>query len=29
MDSATVQQKKTGRPVEFELTDQTRKAIDD
>ena len=29
MDRATVRQKKTGRPVKFELTDQTRKAIDD
>jgi hypothetical protein len=26
---ATVRQKKTGRPVKFELTDQTRQAIDD
>jgi hypothetical protein len=24
MDRATVRQKKTGRPVKFELTDQTR-----
>ena len=29
MDRATVRQKKTGRPVKFELTDQTRLAIDD
>jgi integrase len=29
MDRATVRQKKTGRPVKFELTDQTRHAIDD
>src|ERR1700684_4418878 len=29
MDRATVRQKKTGRPVNFELTDQTRQAIDD
>src|ERR1700677_4906616 len=29
MDRATVRQKKTGRPVKFELTDQTRQAIDD
>ena len=28
-DRATVRQKKTGRPVRFELTDQTRQAIDD
>lgn len=27
MDRATVRQKKTGRPVKFELTDQTRQAI--
>jgi hypothetical protein len=26
MDRATVRQKKTGRPVKFELTDQTRQA---
>src|SRR3974377_1179452 len=26
---ATIRQKKTGRPVRFELTDQTRYAIDD
>ena len=26
MDRATVRQKKTGRPVRFELTDQTRQA---
>ena len=29
MDRATVRQKKTGRPVKCELTDQTRQAIDD
>ena len=29
MDRATVRQKKTGRPVRFELTDQTRQAIDE
>jgi integrase len=29
VDRATVRQKKTGRPVKFELTDQTRKAVDD
>ena len=29
MDRATVRQKKTGRSVKFELTDQTRLAIDD
>jgi integrase len=29
MDRATVRQKKTGRPVKFELMDQTRHAIDD
>jgi integrase len=29
MDRATVRQKKTGRPVRFELADQTRQAIDD
>ena len=29
MDQATVRQKKTGKPVRFELTDQTRQAIDD
>jgi integrase len=28
-DRATVRQKKTGRPVKFELTDQTRQAVDD
>ena len=26
---ATVRQKKTGRPVKFELTEQTRQAVDD
>jgi integrase len=29
VDPATVRQKKTGRPVKFELTDQTRQAVDD
>src|SRR3989304_2838660 len=29
MDRATVRQRKTGRPVKFELTDQTRQAVDD
>src|SRR5262245_21658788 len=29
MECATIQQKKTGRPVRFELTDQTRMAIDE
>lgn len=29
MDRATIRQKKTGRPVRFELTDQTRQAIDE
>jgi integrase len=29
VDRATVRQKKTGRPVRFELTDHTREAIDD
>ena len=29
MDRATVRQKKTGRPVRFELTEQTRQAIDE
>src|SRR3954462_6327108 len=28
-DRATVRQRKTGRPVKFELTDQTREAVDD
>lgn len=28
-ERATIRQKKTGRPVRFELTDQTRHAIDD
>ena len=28
LDRATVRQKKTGRPVQFESTDHTRKAID-
>ena len=29
IDRATVRQKKTGRPVKFELMDQTRQAVDD
>ena len=29
VDRATVRQKKTGRPVKYELTDQTRQAVDD
>ena len=29
VDRATVRQKKTGHPVRFELTEQTRQAIDD
>ena len=29
IDRATVRQKKTGRPVKFELTDHTRQAVDD
>jgi integrase len=29
LDRATIRQKKTGRPVRFELTDQSRNAIDD
>jgi len=29
IDHAMVRQKKTGRPVKFELTDQTRQAVDD
>jgi integrase len=29
LDRATVRQRKTGRPVRFELTDQTRQAIDE
>ncbi len=28
-DRATVRQKKTGRPIRFELSEQTRQAIDD
>ena len=28
VDRATVRQRKTGRPVRFELTEQTRQAID-
>ena len=28
-DRATIRQKKTGRPVRFELTEQTRQAVDD
>src|SRR5262245_66374053 len=29
MDRATIRQRKTGRPVRFELTDQTRLALDE
>jgi integrase len=29
VDRATMRQKKTGRPVRFELTEQTRQAVDD
>ena len=29
MERATVRQKKTGQPVKFELTEQTRQAIDE
>ena len=29
MDRATIRQKKTGRPVRFEVTDQARQALDD
>jgi integrase len=29
IDRATVRQRKTGRPVRFEITEQTRQAIDD
>src|ERR1019366_279563 len=29
VDRATVRQRKTGRPVRFELTEQTRQAVDD
>ena len=29
MDRATIRQKKTGRPVRFEITDQARQAIDE
>lgn len=29
MDRARIRQKKTGRPVRFELTDQTRQAADE
>ena len=29
VDRTTVRQRKTGRPVKFELTDQTRQAVDD
>src|ERR1700682_3968397 len=29
VDRATVRQKKTGHPVRFELTEQTRQAVDD
>jgi hypothetical protein len=28
IDRATIRQRKTGRPVKFELTEQTRQAID-
>ena len=28
LDRATIRQKKTGRPVQFEITDQTRQSID-
>jgi hypothetical protein len=29
VDRATVRQKKTGRPVRFELTEATRQSVDD
>jgi integrase len=29
VDRATVRQRKTGQPVRFELTEQTRQAVDD
>ena len=29
VDRATIRQKKTGQPVRFELTEQTRQALDD
>ena len=29
LDRATVRQRKTGRPVRFEMTEQTRQAVDD
>ena len=29
MDRATIRQRKTGRPVRFEVTDQTRQALDE
>jgi integrase len=29
IDRATIRQRKTGRPVKFEMTDQTRQAVDD
>ena len=29
IDRATVRQKKTGRPVKFEITEQTRQSVDD
>ncbi len=29
VDRATVRQKKTGHPVRFEITEQTRQSIDD
>ena len=28
IDRATIRQRKTGRPVKFELTEQTREAVD-
>ena len=28
VDQATVRQRKTGRPVKFEITEQTRQAVD-
>ena len=29
IERATVRQRKTGRPVKFEITEQTRRAVDD
>jgi integrase len=29
IDRATVRQRKTGRPVKFEITEQTRQSVDD